>query len=62
MADEYACVVRKDGSVIEGLHAAGNCAAPVMGRIYPGAGATLGPSMMFAWIAASHCARANVTR
>jgi 3-oxosteroid 1-dehydrogenase len=56
MADEHARVLREDGSVIAGLYAAGNCAAPVMGRTYPGAGATLGPSMVFAWIAAQHCA------
>jgi succinate dehydrogenase/fumarate reductase flavoprotein subunit len=56
MADEHARVLREDGSVIGGLYAAGNCAAPVMGRTYPGAGATLGPSMVFAWIAARHCA------
>lgn len=56
MADEHARVLRPDGSVIEGLYAAGNCAAPVMGRTYPGAGATLGPAMVFAWIAAQHSA------
>ena len=61
MADEHARVLRSDGSVIEGLYAAGNCAAPVMGRTYPGAGATLGPSMVFAWIAAYHCAAQVVT-
>ena len=54
MADEHARVLRQDGSVIEGLYAAGNCAAPVMGRTYPGAGATLGPAMVFAWIAGRH--------
>ncbi len=56
MADEHARVLRQDGSVIEGLYAAGNCAAPVMGRTYPGAGATLGPAMVFAWIAGRHSA------
>lgn len=56
MADEHARVLRADGSVIEGLYATGNCAAPVMGRTYPGAGATLGPSMVFAWIAGQHAA------
>ena len=58
MADEHARVLRADGSVIEGLYAAGNCAAPVMGRTYPGAGATLGPAMVFAWIAGHHSAAA----
>ena len=58
MADEHARVLLADGSVIEGLYAAGNCAAPVMGRTYPGAGATLGPAMVFAWIAGQHSAAA----
>jgi succinate dehydrogenase/fumarate reductase flavoprotein subunit len=58
MADEHGRVLRPGGAVIEGLYAAGNCAAPVMGRTYPGAGATLGPSMVFAWIAARHSAGA----
>ena len=56
MADEHARVLRPDGSVIGGLYAAGNCAAPVLGRTYPGAGATLGPSMVFAWVAGKHAA------
>ena len=59
MTDEHARVLRPDGSVIEGLYAAGNCAAPVMGRTYPGAGATLGPAMVFAWIAGRHAAGAE---
>ena len=56
MADKHARVLRPDGSVIEGLYVAGNNAAPVMGRTYPGAGATIGPSMVFAWIAGQHAA------
>ncbi len=58
MADKHARVLRQDGSVIEGLYVAGNNAAPVMGRTYPGAGATIGPSMVFAWIAGQHAAEA----
>ncbi|OCC22774.1 hypothetical protein MB02_15305 [Croceicoccus estronivorus] len=57
MADEHARVLHEDGSVIEGLYVTGNSAAPVMGRTYPGAGATIGPSMVFAWIAARSAAR-----
>ena len=55
MSDENARVLRADGSVIDGLFVTGNNSAPVMGRTYPGAGATIGPSMVFGWIAA-HCA------
>jgi 3-oxosteroid 1-dehydrogenase len=44
-------VMREDGSVIEGLYATGNCAAPTL-PCYPGPGSTLGPSMTFAYQAA----------
>lgn len=52
VTDEHARVLRADGSVIEGLFAAGNNAASVMGRSYAGAGATIGPAMTFGYIAA----------
>lgn len=51
-ADEAARVRREDGSVIPGLYAVGNCSAAVMGRSYPGAGSTLGPAMVFGYLAA----------
>jgi 3-oxosteroid 1-dehydrogenase len=54
--DANAQVLRPDGSPIAGLYATGNCAASVMGRSYGGAGATIGPSMVFGWIAARHAA------
>ncbi|MEA1958305.1 MAG: FAD-dependent oxidoreductase [Chloroflexota bacterium] len=54
VTDEHARVLRPDGSAIDGLYATGNCAASVMGRSYGGAGATIGPSMVFGWIAARH--------
>jgi 3-oxosteroid 1-dehydrogenase len=44
-------VTRKDGSVIEGLYATGNCSAAIL-PTYPGPGATLGPAMTFGYIAA----------
>lgn len=50
--DARARVLREDGSVIAGLYAAGNAAAPVMGRTYAGPGATLGPAMVFGYLAA----------
>ncbi|WP_414588777.1 FAD-dependent oxidoreductase [Scytonema sp. PCC 10023] len=52
--DNYARVLRKDGTVIEGLYATGNVSASVMGNTYPGAGATIGPAMTFGYIAAGH--------
>ncbi len=53
--DVHARVLRPDGSPIEGLYAAGNCAAAIL-PTYPGPGATLGPAMTLAWQAARHMA------
>ena len=50
--DERARVLRADGSVIDGLYAAGNTSAMVMGRSYAGPGATIGPAMTFGYLAA----------
>jgi 3-oxosteroid 1-dehydrogenase len=54
--DEYARVVRDDGSPVKGLYAVGNTSAAVMGRSYAGAGATIGPAMTFGYVAAKHIA------
>jgi len=52
LADEYARVLTPDLQVIQGLYAIGNNSAAVMGRTYPGAGATIGSTMVFGYIAA----------
>jgi len=52
VTDPHARVLREDGSVIDGLYAAGNVSAAVMGRSYAGAGATIGPAMTFGYLAA----------
>ena len=52
VTDEAARVLREDGSVIEGLYATGVVTASVMGRSYPGAGASVGPSLTFGFVAA----------
>ncbi|MER7274647.1 FAD-binding protein [Dactylosporangium sp. NPDC000244] len=54
--DERARALRPDGSAISGLYATGNASATIMGRSYAGAGATLGPAMTFAYIAANDLA------
>lgn len=54
LTDEHARVLREDGSVIPGLYAVGNTSASVMGNEYAGAGATIGPSLTFGWLAARH--------
>jgi 3-oxosteroid 1-dehydrogenase len=57
VTDAEARVLREDGSVIDGLYAAGNTSASVMGRTYPGPGSTLGPACVFGYLAATHAAR-----
>ncbi|MEV6877247.1 3-oxosteroid 1-dehydrogenase [Amycolatopsis sp. NPDC051128] len=54
--DEHARVLREDGSVVPGLYAAGNVSAAVMGRTYAGPGATIGPAMVFGYLAATRLA------
>ena len=56
VTDEWARVLRTDGTPIEGLYAVGNTMASVMGNSYPGAGATIGPAMTFGYLAAHHVA------
>lgn len=54
VTDEMGRALREDGSVIAGLYATGNSTASVMGKTYPGAGASISPSFLFGWIAARH--------
>jgi len=56
VTDEFARVLRGDGSVIEGLYATGVSTASVMGRTYPGAGSSVGPSFTWGYVAAKHAA------
>src|SRR5262249_55486967 len=62
VTDVNARVLRKDGSVIPGLYATGVSTASVMGRFYPGAGASVGPSFAWGYIAAKHAAKADNIR
>jgi 3-oxosteroid 1-dehydrogenase len=59
ITDEFARVLKEDGSVIEGLYATGVSTASVMGRRYPGAGSSIGPSFVFGYIAANHALQRN---
>jgi 3-oxosteroid 1-dehydrogenase len=54
LCDQYSRVLDKGGDPIPGLYASGNSTASVMGRTYPGAGASIGASMVFAYIASKH--------
>ena len=54
-------VLRDDDSAIVGLYACGNDATPMMAGIYPGAGITIGPAIVSAYLAVEDAieARAN---
>jgi len=54
ITDAHAQVLREDGAVIPGLYATGVSTASVMGRVYPGAGASIGPSFVWGYVAANH--------
>jgi 3-oxosteroid 1-dehydrogenase len=59
VTDEHARVLRDDGTAIDGLYASGNATASVVGRSYPGAGASIAASMVFGFIAAAHATEAG---
>ncbi len=49
-------MLKADGTPFGNLYACGITTASPMGDVYPGAGASIGPSMTFGWIAAKHAA------
>jgi succinate dehydrogenase/fumarate reductase flavoprotein subunit len=54
--DADARVLDRDGRPIPGLYACGNDMNSIMGGAYPGPGITLGPALVFGWLAARHMA------
>ncbi|WP_375482742.1 FAD-binding protein [uncultured Mycobacterium sp.] len=60
ITDEHAQVLDEHDRVIDGLYATGNTTATVMGRTYPGAGASIAASMVFGYVAARHAAGRRV--
>ena len=54
--DSLARVLHVDDAPIPGLYAAGNVMASAMGMTYGGAGGTLGPGMVFGFLAGRHAA------
>ena len=56
VTDAQGRALSADGSPIEGLYATGNVSAAVMGNEYAGAGATIGPAMVFSYLAMEHAA------
>jgi 3-oxosteroid 1-dehydrogenase len=59
LTDEFARVLDDHHQPIRGLYAAGNCTASVMGRTYPGAGASIGASFVFAYVAMKYASDAT---
>jgi 3-oxosteroid 1-dehydrogenase len=47
------------GGPILGLYGAGNCVDSVFGEGYPGGGSTIGPGMVFGFLAGEHAARCS---
>ncbi|MEE4659999.1 MAG: FAD-binding protein [Halieaceae bacterium] len=62
LCDEHGRVLNEAGDPIPGLYAAGNTSAAVMGDTYPGAGATIGSAMTFAYLAAQHAFRGEAAK
>jgi 3-oxosteroid 1-dehydrogenase len=54
VTDQYARVLDVSDRPIPGLYATGNITATVMGRTYPGAGASVANTMVFGYVAARH--------
>jgi 3-oxosteroid 1-dehydrogenase len=59
VTDVNARVLRADGTPIPGLYATGTSAATVMAGNSPGAGASIGPSFTWGYVAAKHAANAG---
>jgi 3-oxosteroid 1-dehydrogenase len=53
--DPFGQVLGPDGP-IPGLYGAGNCVSGVFGEGYPGGGSTIGPGMVFGFLAGTHAA------
>jgi succinate dehydrogenase/fumarate reductase flavoprotein subunit len=62
VTDESACVLRQDGSRIDKLYACGNDMHSIMGGNYPGPGITLGPAIVFAYVAVQDMANRMSSR
>jgi succinate dehydrogenase/fumarate reductase flavoprotein subunit len=54
MTNEQSRALRADGTPIDGLYACGNDMHSVMNGAYPGPGITLGPALVFGYLAARH--------
>jgi succinate dehydrogenase/fumarate reductase flavoprotein subunit len=60
VTDTRARVLAMDGSPIDGLFACGNDMASIMEGAYPGPGITLGPALLFGWLAGRSASVRNI--
>lgn len=60
--DVFARVLGADGQPVHGLYAAGNDMHSIMGGVYAAPGITLGPALVFGYIAARHAAQRSEAR
>nr|WP_256478377.1 FAD-dependent oxidoreductase [Notoacmeibacter sp. MSK16QG-6] len=61
VVDEHARLLREDGTAIDGLYACGADMNSIMGGVYPGPGITIGPGIVFGYIAANHAAKSAIS-
>ncbi len=57
LTDAHARALDAQGAAIAGLYACGNDMHSVMGGVYPAPGITLGPGLVFAFLAAQHAVK-----
>lgn len=62
LTNEWAQVIRADGTAISGLYACGNEANSIMGGTYPGPGITIGPAIVYGYRAVRHALKATEKR
>ena len=60
VTDEHARILDEFDQPIPGLYAVGNDMHSIMGGVYPAPGITLGPALVFGYIAARHAAQRNI--
>jgi succinate dehydrogenase/fumarate reductase flavoprotein subunit len=62
VTDANARALRSDGTPIEGLYVCGNDMHSVMNGAYPAPGITLGPALVFGYLAALHASEQTASR
>ena len=60
--NEHAQVLNAQGGVMEGLYALGNDMNSIMGGVYPAPGITIGPGLVFAYLATQHALKSGESR